>query len=169
VRLQFRNKRIFLDGRPKDTRYPENTRGVFYYHNPPDGPEFYAGVRFRICDSAAEFEHGRDLLDSRGDVWGPKILELVKHKKCEVLSLLRAENLIDEELIRDINKLDNSANVRYFYYSLFEPLHISVAQSKRLLMYVTRAKLVRLYFPQNVFAVQSGSCSKFKPLTGQAF
>jgi hypothetical protein len=153
-------------------RYPENTRGVFYYHNPPDGPEFYAGMRFRICDSAAEFEHGRDLLDPRGDVWGPKILELVKHKELQgFLSLLRAENLIDEDLINDIKKLDYLAragrHVGNVHYSLFEPFYMNVAQSKSQLTYVTRAKLVRLHFPGRIFTVQTHPASS-KPLTGQA-
>ncbi|KAF8188365.1 hypothetical protein BJ912DRAFT_400382 [Pholiota molesta] len=161
-----------LHGRNRYLRYPENTRGVFYYHNPPDGPEFYAGMRFRICDSAAEFEHGRDLLDSRGDVWGPKILELVKHKELQgFLSLLRAENLIDEDLINDIKKLDYLAragrHVGNVHYSLFEPFYMNVAQSKSQLTYVTRAKLVRLHFPGRIFTVQTHPASS-KPLTGQA-
>ncbi|KAF8200144.1 hypothetical protein BJ912DRAFT_1054534 [Pholiota molesta] len=59
------------------TPYPEGTRGFFYFHSPADGPELCAGVRFRICESAAEFARGRDLLGMRGNMWGPKVLELV--------------------------------------------------------------------------------------------
>jgi hypothetical protein len=149
LRLQCQYEDRVLGGLYRLPPFPENTRGFFYYYHPPDRPEFYAGVRFRICDSAAEFEHGRDLLDPRRDVWGPKILALVKNKQCEgFLSLLRAENMIEEGLVRDINKLDNSRNMRKSHYSLFEPFHIIVAQSKRLSTYVTRAKLIRLFFPR---------------------
>jgi hypothetical protein len=169
LRLKCEYEDRVLGGLYRLPPFPENTRGFFYYYHPPDGPEFYAGVRFRICDSAAEFEHGRDLLDPRGDVWGPKILALVKNKECEgFLSLLRAENMIDEGLVRDINKLDNSRNMRKSQYSLFEPFHLNVAQSKRVSTYVTRAKVIRLCFPQKIFGVQTNDRVSF-PLTGQAF
>jgi hypothetical protein len=169
-RLQCTYEWGLLGGRIlKYTRYPENTRGVFYYHNPADGPEFYAGVRFRICDSAAEFERGRDLLDPRGDVWGPKILELVKHKGCQgFLSLLQAEHLTDEELVNDINKLDITTNMRSYRYSLSYPFYLDLVQPKQILTYVTRAELVHLLFPQKIFAVQAG-CSDMYPLTGRAY
>ncbi|KAF8177608.1 hypothetical protein BJ912DRAFT_676624 [Pholiota molesta] len=166
LRLNCEYEDRVLGGLYRLPPFPENTRGFFYYYHPPDGPEFYAGVRFRICDSAAEFEHGRDLLDPRGDVWGPKILALVKNKECEgFLSLLRAENMIDEGLVRDIHKLDNSRNMRKSQYSLFEPFHLNVAQSKRVSTYVTRAKVIRLCFPQKIFGVQTNNRVSF-PLTG---
>ncbi|KAF8182558.1 hypothetical protein BJ912DRAFT_591736 [Pholiota molesta] len=53
-------------------RFPKNTRGVFYYHNPTAGHEFNAGVRFRLCESVAEFEHGRDLLDREATFGAPE-------------------------------------------------------------------------------------------------
>ncbi|KAF8177605.1 hypothetical protein BJ912DRAFT_676552 [Pholiota molesta] len=73
--------------------------------------------------------------------------------------------MIDEGLVRDINKLDNSRNMRKSHYSLFEPFHINVAQSKRLSTYVTRAKLIRLFFPRKAFAVQTSHRDLY-PLTG---
>jgi hypothetical protein len=99
-------------GRRIQTPFPEGTKGVFYYYSPAEGPELYAGVRFRICESAAEFESGRDLLGTHGDVWGPKVLELVKHDKLKaLLALSRAEQLISEALIADTDKLDISRRV----------------------------------------------------------
>jgi hypothetical protein len=146
--------------------FPINTRGFFYYHMPTDGPELYAGVRFRICDSPEAFEHGRDLLDPRGDVWGPKILELIKNREKEgFLALLRAENLIDEALIHDINKLDLTQNVRRSQYSLFAPFYLNLALAKRQLTYVTRAKVIVLHFPGQVTTNYSTKC----PLTGPKF
>ncbi|KAF8175835.1 hypothetical protein BJ912DRAFT_909308 [Pholiota molesta] len=150
------------------TCFPEGTRGFFYYHNPPDAPEFSAGVRFRICDSAAEFEHGQDLLDTRGDIWSPKLLELVKHnQQRQFLSLLRAENLIDEVLIRDINKLDITHNVRRSCASLADPFYMNLGHTSKKITYVTRAKLVRLMFAQKAFRVQTATNSYVSPLTGQ--
>lgn len=149
------------------TPFPENTRGVFYYHNAPDKPELCAGVRFRICDSAGEFEDGLDLLDSSGNVWGYKLLEVVKHaSRKQFFSLLRTENLIDEELINDINKLDISLNVRRSHYSLFEPFHLDVAQSKSRMTYVTRAKVILLIFPDCAFSYLKNRF-RVNPLTGQ--
>ncbi|KAF8200114.1 hypothetical protein BJ912DRAFT_622367 [Pholiota molesta] len=140
--------------------FPINTRGFFYYYTPTDGPELYAGVRFRICDSPEAFEHGRDLLDPRGDVWGPKILELIKNREKEgFLALLRAENLIDEALIHDINKLDLTQNVRRSQYSLFAPFYLNLALAKRQLTYVTRAKVIVLHFPGQVTTNYSTKCT----------
>jgi hypothetical protein len=155
---------------PTYTCFPENTRGFFYYHKPPDGPEFSAGVRFRICNSAADFKHGRDLLDTRGDIWSPKLLELVKHNQHrQFLSLLRAENLIDEELIHDINKLDTTHNVRRCHASLSDPFYMNLGHTSKKITYVTRAKLVRLMFAQKAFRVHTATNSYVSPLTGQAF
>ncbi|KAF8175809.1 hypothetical protein BJ912DRAFT_1146973 [Pholiota molesta] len=152
---------------PTYTCFPENTRGFFYYHKPPDGPEFSAGVRFRICNSAADFEHGRDLLDTRGDIWSPKLLELVKHNQHrQFLSLLRAENLIDEELIHDINKLDTTHNVRRCHASLSDPFYMNLGHTSKKITYVTRAKLVRLMFAQKAFRVHTATNSYVSPLTG---
>jgi hypothetical protein len=152
------------------TCFPEKTRGFFYYHNPPDGPEFSAGLRFRICDSAAEFEHGQDLLDTRGDIWCPKLLELVKQNQhMRFLSLLRAENLIGEELIHDINKLDITHKVRRFGASLSDPFYLNLGQASKTITYVTRAKLVRLLFAEKAFRVHTTTNSYVSPLTGQAF
>ncbi|KAF8196404.1 hypothetical protein BJ912DRAFT_110188 [Pholiota molesta] len=148
-------------------RFPKNTRGVFYYHNPTDGHEFNAGVRFRLCESVAEFERGRDLLDPRGDVWGPGILDLVKLKRCKgFLSLLRAENLIDEALVNDIHKIDGILKkVRQCHYLLSDPFYLDIAHTKRTLAYITRTKAFHLQFPQKIFAAWAGT-SHVYPLTG---
>ncbi|KAF8192971.1 hypothetical protein BJ912DRAFT_251788 [Pholiota molesta] len=133
-------------GRSRLAHYPEGTRGFFYFHSPADGRELHAGVRFRICESAAEFARGRDLLGTRGDVWGPKVLEMVKRKESRaILALSRAEQLIDEALIADLKRLD-----------------IPDKQTKKQITYITRAKMVRLLFPQKVSRIHSD----FYPLTG---
>ncbi|KAF8200125.1 hypothetical protein BJ912DRAFT_1054516 [Pholiota molesta] len=159
-------KREFRNGRHHTWRYPENTRGFFYYHASTDGPGFDAGVRFRICDSAGAFAHGRDLLYPRGDVWGPKILELVKHKLYNgFLAFARAENLIDEALVNDINRLDIAKTMRTHNYSLSDPFLLNLAHSIERLTFITRAKLVRLNFPAELFHVRTGP-SRSSPLTG---
>ncbi|KAF8180167.1 hypothetical protein BJ912DRAFT_981402 [Pholiota molesta] len=94
---------------------------------------------------------------------GPqKILELVKHEGCQGFL---AERLTDEELVNDINKLDITTNMRSYHYSLSYPFYLDLVQPKQILTYVTRAKLVHLLFPQNIFAVRAGSF-KVYPLTG---
>jgi hypothetical protein len=148
------------------TPYPEGTRGFFYFHSPADGPELCAGVRFRICESAAEFARGRDLLGMRGNVWGPKVLELVKYKVNKgFLALCRAEQLIDEALIDDLDRLDGLWNMKQYQYLLSDPFDLNLAKSKQKIMYVTRTKAVRLAFPQQVFC----PAPNFFPLTGEAF
>ncbi|KAF8200116.1 hypothetical protein BJ912DRAFT_622422 [Pholiota molesta] len=122
-------------------RFPENTRGFFYYFNDPDAPELCAGVRFRICDSSAQFDHGRDLLDPTGNVWGSKLPELVKHSTGQgFLSLLRDDNLVDEELINDIDKLDLPNDLRRHHYSLSEPFNLDVGHPQDTMLFATRAK-----------------------------
>ncbi|KAF8200148.1 hypothetical protein BJ912DRAFT_1054537 [Pholiota molesta] len=145
------------------TPYPEGTRGFFYFHSPADGPELCAGVHFRICESAAEFARGRDLLGVRGNVWGPKVLELVKYKVNKgFLALCRAEQLVDEALIDDLDRLDGLWNMKQYQYLLSDPFDLNLAKSKQKIMYVTRTKAVRLVFPQQVFC----STPNFFPLTG---
>ncbi|KAF8200139.1 hypothetical protein BJ912DRAFT_622850 [Pholiota molesta] len=152
-------------GRRIRTPFPEGTKGVFYYYSPAEGPELDAGVRFRICESAAEFKRGRDLLGTHGDVWGPKVLELVKHKEHEAfLALSRAEQLISEALIADIDKLDISRRVGLYQVHLSDPFYLDLGQRKCHITYVTRAKVVQLVFPRKAFAVGTGG--NLFPLTG---
>ncbi|KAF8200153.1 hypothetical protein BJ912DRAFT_623021 [Pholiota molesta] len=152
-------------GRRIQTPFPEGTKGVFYYYSPAEGPELYAGVRFRICESAAEFKSGRDLLGTHGDVWGPKVLELVKHNKLKaLLALSRADQLISEALIADIDKLDIANKTGRYQVHLSDSFYLDLAHQKHHLTYVTRAKVVRLLFPRKAFAVGTGGT--FFPLTG---
>jgi hypothetical protein len=150
-------------------RFPENTKGFFYYHNDPDAPELCAGVRFRICGSSAQFDRGRDLLDSTGNVWGYKLPELVKHTTGKgFLSLLRDENLIDEELGNDIEKLDLPNNLERYHYSLSEPFNLDVGHPQDTMLFATRAKVIKLEFPTTPFADLKKGVVLY-PLTGRNF
>ncbi|KAF8200127.1 hypothetical protein BJ912DRAFT_948026 [Pholiota molesta] len=121
-------------------RFPENTKGFFYYHNDPDAPELCAGVRFRICDSSAQFDRGRDLLDPTGNVWGYKLPELVKHSAGQgFLSL--------------------------YHYSLSEPFTLDVGHPQDTMLFATRAKVIKMEFPTTPFAdLKKGAV--LYPLTG---
>jgi hypothetical protein len=126
-------------------------------------------VRFRICDSSAQFDRGRDLLDPTGNVWGYKLPELVKHSAGQgFLSLLRDENLIDEELVNDINKLDLPSNLERYHYSLSEPFTLDVGHPQDTMLFATRAKVIKMEFPTTPFAdLKKGAV--LYPLTGWDF
>lgn len=150
-------------------RFPENTKGFFYYYNDPEGPELCAGVRFRICDSSAQFDHGRDLLDPTGNLWGYKLPELVKHTTGKgFLSLLRDENLVVEELINDINKLELPNDLGRYHYSLSDPFNLDVGHPQDTMMFATHAKVIKMDFPQTPFADMKKGAVLY-PLTGWTF
>jgi hypothetical protein len=150
-------------------RFPENTRGFFYYFNDPDAPELCAGVRFRICDSSAQFDRGRDLLNPTGNVWGYKLPELAKHTAGRgFFSLLRDENLVEEELINDIDKLDLPNDLRRYHYSLSEPFNLAVGHPQDTMLFATRAKVIKLEFPTTPFADLKKGVVLY-PLTGWNF
>lgn len=50
--------------------FPSGTRGVFYYHQPPDRPPVAGELRFRVCDSVSHFVDGADQKSQRGHLGG---------------------------------------------------------------------------------------------------
>lgn len=54
--------------------FPPNTRGVFYYNHWRNGQH----IRFRLCDSVADFERGTDLVKGNGKKWSLPLERLTK-------------------------------------------------------------------------------------------
>ncbi len=121
------------------SRFPENTRGFFYYL--PRAIELAGGVRFRVCDDAAAFDAGCDLV-IRDKPWEAQLVDITR---CDVyrsfIPVLLRDKLVDEDLLLDAKKCQHAWNTRERFYSLWDPFilqldqrvdHLWVLQSKRL-------------------------------------
>ncbi len=82
--------------------FPANTRGFFYYR--PGITVLAGSVRFRLCDSAATFESGRDL--ARNDrIWQPQLIDIVSSPTLRrLIPLLLAEQLVDESVLVEMDQ-----------------------------------------------------------------
>jgi hypothetical protein len=159
VKLRYASKHTA----PWYNSFPENTRGFLYYHHSPNMPKLSGSVHFRICDSPELFDSGRDLLSLKGDAWGYKDPNLIKDpNRLGFLSLLRDEKLIDEELIKDITKLEIPDS---YLHSLSQPFIVDVAHEKCKVTFITRAKLIDCYFPRTAFFEKRNGVRIF-PLSG---
>ncbi|KAF8960804.1 hypothetical protein BDZ97DRAFT_1921877 [Flammula alnicola] len=67
TRLYYRTK--FVGGKQRTIPFPQSTKGVLYYHQPPDDSEGRGQIRFRLCDDVAQFPEGRDLELPNGTPW----------------------------------------------------------------------------------------------------
>jgi hypothetical protein len=85
-------------------RFPENTKGFFYYNVPrPPSPPIMGDLRFRVTSSndPSSFNDGSDLLNGPGLApWGLSLLRLTKtemHR--DLCEQLVADGLISRELL----------------------------------------------------------------------
>lgn len=108
------------------TRFPDNTRGFFYYR--PGVPALAGGVRFRVCDNAAAFDAGCDLM-FRGRPWEAQLVDITR---CDVyrsfIPVLLAEGLVDEDLLLDAKKSQDAWNTRERFYSFSDPFILPLQQ-----------------------------------------
>ena len=108
------------------SRFPENTRGFFYYLS--GMPELAGGVRFRICDDAAAFDAGRDLV-LRGKPWEAQLVDIIR---CDVyrsfIPVLLRDKLVDEDLLLDAKKCQHAWNTRDRFYSFSDPFILQLHQ-----------------------------------------
>ncbi|KJA17117.1 hypothetical protein HYPSUDRAFT_1044507 [Hypholoma sublateritium FD-334 SS-4] len=115
-------------------RFPDDTRGFFYYHR--GVPALAGGVRFRVCDDAAGFDAGRDL-ELRSGLWQAQPLDVARVAKFRgFIPLLLQERLVDEDLLADAAKI--KAKKRYRFYSFSDPFLFSAKSDGFRLHFITR-------------------------------
>ncbi|KJA23472.1 hypothetical protein HYPSUDRAFT_66378 [Hypholoma sublateritium FD-334 SS-4] len=101
-------------------QFPANTRGFFYYRH---GITDLAGsVRFRLCDGAAAFESGRDLVRTDRP-WQPQLVDIVGSANLRpFIPLLLAEQLVDEKVLVDAAQIRvQCMSAKSRFYSFSEP------------------------------------------------
>lgn len=119
-------------------RFPDDTRGFFYYH--PGARALAGGVRFRLCDSASEFNTGRDLTITVGGPWQVQPVDFTAQSQYRsFIPLLLEENLVDEDLLVDAARLAPSTlGKRYRFYSFSDPFLFDTAKKLYRFSFITR-------------------------------
>ncbi|KAF5328799.1 hypothetical protein D9619_011522 [Psilocybe cf. subviscida] len=76
----------------QDYPFPDNTTGVFYYHQPNTSPARLGELRFRLCADPQAFDTGSDLLLPSGQPW---------HINSQSLQLVHNYKPLRERLVED--------------------------------------------------------------------
>jgi hypothetical protein len=101
--------------------FPQNAKGFFYYHSDPTSQNYA-----RLCVLGSAIAHSgsrRARACSTRTAWmGCTLPQLIKHRRRRgFLSVLREENLVSEDLVNDVHKLDISSTVNFEHS---EHLHV---------------------------------------------
>lgn len=153
LRFSFRDEnhpvRVFLhtiQGRPS---FPNNTRGVLYYHTDPSLPSIAGEVRFRLCDTIENFERGSDL-HIRGEPWSLMLAHIAFTPNFIGLrKLLVKEGLVDTQMMSDISKLPNLDKLdnRLVLFHLSQPFYVDLASHTLVLTLLTRTSVQKIKLP----------------------
>lgn len=156
LRFSFRGEnnpiplyRHSIKGRPF---FPKNTRGALYYHTDPTLPPIAGEIRFRLCDTIENFEHGSDL-HILGMPWSLPLTRIAYNSSLIGLrKLLVKEGLVDSQLMTDISKLPNldRQDDRLTLFHLSHPFLVDLTVTDLNLTLVTRSALHKIRF-QNLF------------------
>ncbi|CAA7270349.1 unnamed protein product [Cyclocybe aegerita] len=117
IRLQNGTEGVFKAGceniSSKLAPFPASSKGALYYRRPSSGQPILSGqLRFRLCEDAATFEKGSDLLAPNGvEPWNIPLPRFAKiGRKEPPLNPILEEGLVEEEVVDKIAKL-HYANV----------------------------------------------------------
>ena len=136
-----------IDGCPV---FPEDTRGVLYYHNNPTLPPIAGEVRFRICDSLEDFDRGSDLHVLKRP-WSLSLLRIVHTPNFATLrQMLLHEGLVDTQLMSDVSRLPAKMQDRLLLFHISQPFVLDLAQCQLEPNLVTRHSCEKVKFP-NLF------------------
>ena len=117
----------YLWGR-RNLRFPPETKGLLYYRAHEEDP-IRGEVRFRICESAADFDRGHDLLGWNGVApWSIPLLRLFgRITYTPLVYLLRKEGLVDTDLLSRLERQPplNLTHMRILY-TLDQPFDIQL-------------------------------------------
>jgi hypothetical protein len=138
--------------------FPENSRGVLYYHSDSDLPSIAGEVRFRLCDTVENFDRGSDL-HILGTPWSLSLPRIAYTPAFMGLrELLVKEGLVDDQTMTDlsslphIDRLDDRSMI--FYPS--QPFHLDLSIHELILHLVTRNAVQYVRFPNLFTERQSG-------------
>ncbi|KAF9552623.1 hypothetical protein CPC08DRAFT_266553 [Agrocybe pediades] len=142
---------LTYDGAQHRIKFPENTRGVLYYHKAD--PEVASSVRFRICDepTLASFKSGRDLIehehkfDSNARLFSyrePWNIPLHAIACSESFYSFRAEllqeNLVDSAMIDDLRAIGIPKRLTRALYSYNQAFIVDLSKRQIRLTLVSR-------------------------------
>jgi len=149
--------------------FPTGTRGVLYYRVDPTLPPISGSIRFRICDSLTDFEHGSDLLVNPWRPWELPLVNVAKATQSThgpLCSKLLEDQLVDTKLVADIrrNLSQTHCDHEHKLYSLHQPLDFDLAKRFMVLNLITPQMLqkVRLWSP-----FSQGGCEE-NPYSGES-
>lgn len=116
-------------------RFPQNTKGFFYYNvPPPHSPPTMGDLRFRITSSSdpSSFNDGSDLIHGLGHTpWSLPLLNMAKAESyIQLCEQLVAEDLISQELLDRCHLIwknspvsaDRACRPLHFLYRLDQPI-----------------------------------------------
>lgn len=121
--------------------FPPGTRGVFYYHQPPDRPSIAGELRFRVCDSVSHFFDGTDQTTEWGSPWRSPFYWIVKLNTWEsVLNLLVDEGCVQQQVVDDVKRLPRikQSEHRRYLYDLDEPFLVPLDSLNLEIAFITR-------------------------------
>jgi hypothetical protein len=98
--VHFEQKAI-LHHYPLRSRFPDHTRGFFYYHHQSHMPTLASSIRFRCTSSPdpAEFNHGKDLLTEQGLPWNVSMPYIMRATRPLLRDYLLHSGFITQEQI----------------------------------------------------------------------
>jgi hypothetical protein len=139
----------FISTTKSNNPFPKGTRGVLYYHSPPpDRPEVSGALRFRVCNSLAEFDQGTDLETPSGSAWGPSLYALVSAASRNfVVNALVRDKCVDASLVKDLQFASRSTSSRhhlvdkYILYDISDPFDIELGGPLYQLLLVARHRV----------------------------
>lgn len=142
--------RIFLQRINGSPVFPEDTRGVLYYHCNPTLPPIAGEVRFRICENLENFDQGSDL-HVLNRPWSLSLLRIVHTPNFAGLRrMLLDEGLVDAELVSDVSRLPAKLQDRLILFHLSQPFVLDLTQYQLEPNLVTRYSSQKVRFP-NLF------------------
>jgi len=156
------------DGR-RVVRFPEGTEGLLYYRHLREGPPTAGEMRFRICNSPADFESGRDLMGRDGKLpWSIPLFSLaVLERYRGVVHLLRQDGLVDTDLISDLARLPAIPRaVRIILHEVGQPFEADLGSSQISIVILHRHGW-QMFELRNLFKDHRDNVRR-KPYTGRA-
>ena len=130
--------------------FPENTRGVLYYHRDPLLPAVAGEVRFRLCDNLKGFDQGSDLriLKLPWAVSLPRIALVDEY--APLRNMLLKERLVDCQLMAELSRLSGLPFDQSMLFYLGQPF-IADLGSHWLQMHLVTNKSIRIVKFPNLF------------------
>ena len=150
--------------------FPPGTKGIFYYRQPPGLPPMAGEMRFRICDDASQFAHGKDLEVGPGRPWNIPLINIVKVRNYKAIrDLLLDEGFIDHELVADIEnmKFVSTTGGRVIaLYDIDQPFSIDLSSSHLRVRLNTRSCIRGVEL--RPFSIARSGAGVYSPFSGKA-